>query len=120
MTVPLLDLKLQYKSLKKELDEALIRVAESQYFILGPEVEKMEKAFCEYLGCSYATGVSSGTDALLIALMAIGLKPGDEVILPAYSFFATAGVVSRLYGIPVLVDSDPVTFNMDPKEIEKK
>jgi dTDP-4-amino-4,6-dideoxygalactose transaminase len=120
MTVPLLDLKLQYKSLKKELDEALIRVAESQYFILGPEVEKMEKAFCEYLGCSYATGVSSGTDALLIALMAIGLKPGDEVILPTYSFFATAGVVSRLYGIPVLVDSDPVTFNMDPKEIEKK
>jgi len=120
MIVPLLDLKLQYKSLKKELDEALIKVAESQYFILGPEVEKMEKAFCEYLGCSYATGVSSGTDALLIALMAIGLKPGDEVILPTYSFFATAGVVSRLYGIPVLVDSDPVTFNMDPKEIEKK
>ena len=120
MTVPLLDLKLQYKSLKKELDEALIRVAESQYFILGPEVEKMEKAFCEYLGCSYATGVSSGTDALLIALMAIDLQPGDEVILPTYSFFATAGTVSRLHGVPVLVDSDPVTFNMDPKEIEKK
>ena len=120
MTVPLLDLKLQYKSLKKELDEALIKVAESQYFILGPEVEKMEKAFCEYLGCQYATGVSSGTDALLIALMAIDLKPGDEVILPTYSFFATAGVVSRLYGVPVLVDADPVTFNMDPKEIENK
>jgi len=111
---------LQYKSLKKELDEALIKVAESQYFILGPEVEKMEKAFCEYLGCQYATGVSSGTDALLIALMAIDLKPGDEVILPTYSFFATAGVVSRLYGVPVLVDADPVTFNMDPKEIENK
>ena len=120
MIVPLLDLKLQYKSIKNELDEALIRVAESQYFILGPEVEKMEKAFCDYLGCSYATGVSSGTDALLIALMAIDLKPGDEVIMPTYSFFATAGTVSRLYGVPVLVDSDPVTFNMDPKEIEKK
>jgi dTDP-4-amino-4,6-dideoxygalactose transaminase len=106
--------------LKKELDEALIRVAESQYFILGPEVEKMEKAFCKYLGCSYSTGVSSGTDALLIALMAIGLKPGDEVIVPTFSFFATAGVVSRLNGVPVLVDIDPVTFNMDPKEIEKK
>ena len=120
MTVPLLDLKLQYKSLKKELDEALIKVAESQYFILGPEVEKMEKAFSAYLGCSFSLGVSSGTDALLIALMAIDLKPGDEVIVPTYSFFATAGTVSRLNGVPVLVDIDPVTFNMEPKEIEKK
>lgn len=120
MNVPLLDLKLQYKTLKKELDEALIRVAESQYFILGPEVEKMEKSFSEYLKCKRSIGVSSGTDALLIALMAIGLKPGDEVIVPTYSFFATAGTISRLNGIPVLVDSDPVTFNIDPKEIEKK
>lgn len=120
MTVPLLDLKLQYKSLKKELDEALIRIAESQYFILGPEVEKMEKAFCNYLGCSFSLGVSSGTDALLIALMAIDIKPGDEVIVPTYSFFATAGVVSRLHGVPVLVDIDPVTYNIEPKEIEKK
>jgi dTDP-4-amino-4,6-dideoxygalactose transaminase len=116
----LLDLKLQYKSLKKELDEALINVAESQYFILGPEVEKMEKAFCEYLNCKYAVGISSGTDALLIALMAIDLKPGDEVIVPAYSFFATAGVVSRLNGVPVFVDVDPVTFNIEPREVEKK
>jgi dTDP-4-amino-4,6-dideoxygalactose transaminase len=120
MTVPLLDLKLQYKSLKKELDEALIKVAESQYFILGPEVEKMENAFSDYLGCSFSLGVSSGTDALLIALMAIDLKPGDEVIVPTYSFFATAGTISRLNGIPVLVDIDPVTFNMEPNEIEKK
>lgn len=120
MNVPLLDLKLQYKTLKKELDEALIRVAESQYFILGPEVEKMEKSFSEYLNCRRSIGVSSGTDALLIALMAIGLKPGDEVIVPTYSFFATAGTISRLNGIPVLVDLDPVTFNIDPKEIEKK
>ncbi len=120
MNVPLLDLKAQYQSLKKELDEALIAAAESQYFILGPEVTKMEKALCDYLGCKHAIGVSSGTDALLIALMGIDIKPGDEVIVPTYSFFATAGVVSRLNGVPVFVDSDPVNFNIDPKEIEKK
>jgi dTDP-4-amino-4,6-dideoxygalactose transaminase len=120
MKVPLLDLKPQYKALKKELDETLIRVAESQYFILGPEVDKMEKAFCDYLGSKYALGISSGTDALLIALMAIDIKPGDEVIVPTFSFFATAGVVSRLNAIPVLVDSDPVTFNIDPVEVEKR
>lgn len=120
MKVPLLDLKPQYKSLKKELDETLIRIAESQYFILGPEVERMEKLLSEYLSCKYSLGVSSGTDALLIALMAIDIKPGDEVIVPTYSFFATAGVVARLNAIPVLVDSDPVTFNMSPSEIEKK
>jgi len=120
MKVPLLDLKPQYQSLKKELDEAILSVAESQYFILGPEVEKMEKAFCDYLNCKKAIGVSSGTDALLLALMGIGLGPGDEVIVPTYSFFATAGVVSRLNATPVMVDSDPVTFNIDPKQIEKK
>jgi dTDP-4-amino-4,6-dideoxygalactose transaminase len=120
MKVPLLDLKPQYKSLKRELDETLIRIAESQYFILGPEVDKMEESFCEFLKCSYAIGVSSGTDALLIALMAIDIKPGDEVIVPAYSFFATAGVVSRLNAIPVFTDIDPVTFNIDPNDIEKR
>jgi dTDP-4-amino-4,6-dideoxygalactose transaminase len=120
MKVPLLDLTLQYQELKKELDEAVLRVAESQYFILGPELEKMEKEFCEFLGCKYAIGVSSGTDALLLALMAIDLKPGDEVIVPTYSFFATAGVVSRLNALPVLTDNDPVTFNIDPNEIENK
>ena len=120
MKVPLLDLKLQYQSLKKELDEAILKTAESQYFILGPEVEKMEKAFCDYLNCKKAIGVSSGTDALLLALMGIGIGPGDEVIVPTYSFFATAGVVSRLNATPVFVDSDPVTFNIDPLHIEKK
>ena len=79
MKVPLLDLKAQYKTIKKELDEALIRTAESQYFILGPEVEKLEKSISEYLNCKYAVGVSSGTDALLIALMAVGIQPDDEV-----------------------------------------
>ncbi len=120
MKVPLLDLKPQYQSLKKELDEAVLRVAESQYFILGPEVEKMEKEFCDYLKCKYAIGVSSGTDALLLALMAIDIQPGDEVIVPTYSFFATAGVVSRLNAIPVLTDIDPVTFNIDPEDVKKK
>jgi dTDP-4-amino-4,6-dideoxygalactose transaminase len=120
MEVPLLDLKLQYQSLKKELNEALLKTAESQHFILGPEVEKMEKAFCDYLNCKRAIGVSSGTDALLLALMGIDIGRGDEVIVPTYSFFATAGVVSRLNATPVFVDSDPVTFNIDPLNIEKK
>lgn len=119
MKVPLLDLKLQYLSHKKALDEALIRVAESQYFILGKEVEKLETSLKEYLGCKYAIGVSSGTDALLLALMALNIQPGDEVIVPTFSFFATAGVVSRLNAVPVFADVDPVTFNLDPNGIEK-
>jgi len=120
MKVPLLDLKAQYKSIKNEIDEALIKTAESQYFILGPEVEKLEKNVCEYLGCKYAVGVSSGTDALLISLMAVDLKPGDEVIMPTYSFFATAGVVARMNAVPVFTDIDPVTFNVLPEDIERK
>jgi dTDP-4-amino-4,6-dideoxygalactose transaminase len=119
MKVPLLDLKAQYRQIKKELDEALIRVAESQYFILGPEVETLEKEMREYLECKATIGVSSGTDALLVALMAIDIKPGDEVILPTYSFFATAGVVTRLNAKPVFCDVDPVTFNLDPSKIEE-
>ena len=120
MKVPLLDLKPQYNSLKKELDEAILKVAESQYFILGPEVKKLEEKFCDFLGSKYSIGVSSGTDALLLALMAIDIKPGDEVIVPTFSFFATAGVVSRLNAVPVFTDIDPVTFNINPLEIEKK
>lgn len=120
MRVPLLDLKPQYQSLKKQLDEAIIRVAESQYFIMGPELSEMEKEFQQYLNVKHAWGVSSGTDALLLALMALDIKPGDEVIVPTYSFFATAGVVSRLFATPVFVENDPVTFNIDPKDFEKK
>ena len=120
MKVPLLDLKLQYQSLKNELDEAVLKVCESQMFILGKEVDDMENEFAQYLGAKYAIGVSSGTDALLLALMAIDIQPDDEVIMPTYSFFATAGVVSRLSARPVFTDVDPVTFNMNPKDIEKR
>ncbi len=120
MQVPLLDLKLQYQNLKQEIDKAIMDVVESQRFILGPTVKELEDEFTEYLNIKYAYGVSSGTDALLIALMAIGIKPGDEVIVPTYSFFATAGVVARLNATPVFVDIDPVTFNIAPEKIEEK
>ncbi len=120
MKVPLLDLTTQYSKLKKELDEAIIKVAESQQFILGSELAKMEEEFETYLNCKHAYGVSSGTDALLLALMAIDIQPDDEVIVPTYSFFATAGVVARLNAKPVLVENDPVTFNIDPKDFESK
>ncbi len=117
MKVPLLDLKLQYQSIKPEIDAALLKTAESQMLILGEEVSKLEKTLAKYCGTSFAVGVSSGTDALLMALMAIDIKGGDQVILPTYSFFATAGVVARLGAIPVFVDSDPVTFNINPEGI---
>ena len=86
MKTPLLDLKLQYKSIKNEIDSAVMRVIESQNFILGSEVEQLEKSIADYVGTKYAVGVSSGTDALLIALMAFDLKPGDEIIVPTFSF----------------------------------
>ncbi|HEY9166017.1 MAG TPA: DegT/DnrJ/EryC1/StrS family aminotransferase [Candidatus Kryptonia bacterium] len=120
MKVPLLDLKAQYASIKTEINEALLKVAESQHFILGPEVEALEKGLASYLGAKHAIGVSSGTDALLIALMAVDIKPGDEVILPTFSFFATAGVVARMNAKPIFTDIDPVTFNIDPNDIERK
>ena len=120
MKVPLLDLKIQYQSIKKEIDEKISSVVESQYFILGPEVTKLEENMAAYLGCKHVIGVSSGTDAILLALMALDIKPGDEVILPTYSFFATAGVVARMNAVPVFTDIDPVTFNINPEDIRKK
>jgi dTDP-4-amino-4,6-dideoxygalactose transaminase len=120
MKVPLLDLKKQYAALKDRIDAAMIEVAESQMLVLGPKVAELEETLAEYSGAKFGVGVSSGTDALLTALMAFDIGPGDEVILPTYSFFATAGVVARLHAKPVFVDSDPVTCNMDADKIEEK
>lgn len=120
MNVPLLDLKAQYESVKPEIDAAIAEVLESQRFILGPQVKACEEAIAKYSSCSHAVGVSSGTDALLISLMAEGIRPGDEVITTAYSFFATAGCIARLGAKPVFVDIDPTTYNIDSTRIEER
>lgn len=118
MAVPLLDLKAQYHSIKKEIDLAVSKVFESQLFINGPEVKQCELAIAAYCNTKFATGVSSGSDALIIALMAEQIGPGDEVIVPVYSFFATAGAVVRVGAKPVFVDILPDTYNIDPSKIE--
>jgi len=112
MKVPLLDLPAQYATIRAEVRAAIDRVCESQRFILGAEVTALEEALATFCGVRCALGVSSGTDALLMSLMALGLGPGDEVITTPYSFFATAGVIARLGARPVFVDIAPVTFDL--------
>lgn len=116
--IPLLDLRAQYESIRDEVRAALDRVIESQRFILGPEGEALESEIAAYCRCSHAVGVSSGTDALLAALMAIDVRAGDEVITSAYSFSATASSIARLGATPVFADIDPRTYNVDPNAIE--
>ncbi|MGZ4809705.1 MAG: DegT/DnrJ/EryC1/StrS family aminotransferase [Thermoanaerobaculia bacterium] len=120
MPVPLLDLKKQYATIRSDVLRVTEEVYESQMFILGKRVDDFERDFAAYCHCKYAIGVSSGTDALLVALMVLDIKPGDEVIVPAYSFFATAGVVDRLGAVPVFVDISLDDYNIDPRLIEAK
>lgn len=120
MAIPLLDLKLQYATIRDEALRVTAEIYESQLFILGKRVDDFERAFADYCSTPYALGVSSGTDALLEALMVLEIGPGDEVIVPAYSFFATAGVVSRLGARPVFVDIDLIDYNIDPACVAEK
>jgi dTDP-4-amino-4,6-dideoxygalactose transaminase len=120
MLIPLLDLKAQYATIRGEIRQAMDRVCDSQHFILGPEVECLEEEVSAFCGTRHAIGVSSGTDALLAALMAIGVGPGDEVVTSTFSFFATAGVIARLGARPVFVDINERDFNLDAAGVDAK
>lgn len=117
VAVPLLDLKAQYRSIKQPIMQAIEEVCEAQRFVMGPNVTELEERVAEYSQCSHGIGVSSGTDALLVALMALDIGPGDAVITTPYTFFATGGAVSRLGARPVFCDIDPVTYNISPDSV---
>jgi len=119
MQVPLLDLKKQYQTIRREVMETVGEIFESQQFILGPRVESLENAIAEYCGTPHAVGVSSGSSALLISLMAAGIGAGDIVVTSAYTFFATAGAVVRVGAVPLFVDIEADSYNLSPDELEK-
>jgi dTDP-4-amino-4,6-dideoxygalactose transaminase len=120
MNVKLLDLQAQYIPLRGEIRRAIDQVCDDQQFILGPAVERFEKNLAAYCRTKHAIGMSSGTDALLCALMALDVQSGDEVICPSFTFFATAGSIARLGARPVFVDIEPGSFNIDPRQLKKK
>ncbi len=118
MKVPLLDLKPQYEQIRAEVEPALLEICASQAFILGPKVQECEAAIASYCGAAHGVGMSSGSDALIVALMTEGIGAGDEVITTPYTFFATVGAISRVGAKPVFVDIDPETFNLDASKLE--
>jgi dTDP-4-amino-4,6-dideoxygalactose transaminase len=118
MHVPLLDLKPQYALLRENLRAAIDRVIDSQQFVMGAEVATLEESIARYSQTKYAIGCASGSDALLLALMALDVKPGDEVITTAFTFFATGAAIVRVGALPVFVDIDPLTYNLDPQQVE--
>lgn len=118
-TIPIIDLAAEYAALKPEIDAAIQRVLDSAHFILGPEVEALEREVAAYCGVAHAVAVASGTDALELSLRACGVGPGDEVITPGLSFFASAGAAASLGAVPVFVDIDPATYTIDPLRIEQ-
>ncbi len=117
--VPLLDLARQYAAIQGELEEAVLRVLRSGQYVLGPDCRALEEELAAYTRCRHAVACASGSDALLLALMAIGIRPGDEVLLPSFTFFATAGSVARLGAVPVFVDIEPESFGMDPARADE-
>lgn len=120
MEVPFLDLKAQYQKIKEEIDQAIADVVSEQQFILGPKVKALEETIAAYSSARHGIGVASGSDALMLSLVAVRVGPGDEVITTPFTFFATAGSISKVGAKPVFVDIDPKTYNLDPAQIEER